>query len=361
MAKPVIIVGAGVVGSLLGKFLKQKKIPFVILEEKKSFELSPARTVALTKDSVSFLNSVDRKININQWGTPVKKMQLYQDKNLNTSLNYADQTKLTTICSLDKLSSKFHEGLDGDIHWNSRIEEIKECEDSIIVKARDKNIEGSVLFATDGSNSKVRAMSNFDTEEWFYGQRVYIARIKYYHENIARQYFLKSGTLDFLPFDDCYSVIFCTNTNEDPRKELISLLQRFDLAKASTKIEPLMGGIELKHVRAKKLFSNRIVLCGDASNSFHPMAGQSLNLGIGDIMQISYDLKAIVNADNNALEKYNKTRNKKNLQMTWIIQSLFGAFSNMSGISELMLSSGMKFLDKFTDAKETIIDFANKN
>jgi hypothetical protein len=47
--------------------------------------------------------------------------------------------------------------------------------------------------------------------------------------------------------------------------------------------------------------------------------------------------------------------------MTWIIQSLFGAFSNMSGISELMLSSGMKFLDKFTDAKETIIDFANKN
>ena len=47
MAKPVIIVGAGVVGSLLGKFLKQKKIPFVILEEKKSFGLSPARTCLL--------------------------------------------------------------------------------------------------------------------------------------------------------------------------------------------------------------------------------------------------------------------------------------------------------------------------
>ena len=36
MTQPVIIVGAGVVGSLLGKFLKQKKIPTVFLSIKEN-------------------------------------------------------------------------------------------------------------------------------------------------------------------------------------------------------------------------------------------------------------------------------------------------------------------------------------
>jgi hypothetical protein len=47
--------------------------------------------------------------------------------------------------------------------------------------------------------------------------------------------------------------------------------------------------------------------------------------------------------------------------MTWIIQSLFGAFGNVKGISEKILNSGMKFLDKAPDIKKRIIEYANKN
>jgi hypothetical protein len=47
--------------------------------------------------------------------------------------------------------------------------------------------------------------------------------------------------------------------------------------------------------------------------------------------------------------------------MTWIIQSIFGAFGNAEGLSEKILNSGMKFLNKIPDLKEKIVDYANKN
>ena len=120
-------------------------------------------------------------------------------------------------------------------------------------------------------------------------------------------------------------------------------------------------GFDLKHSRAKNLYIGKTVLCGDAANTFHPMAGQGLNLGIGDIMQLDETLDQIISGDMQALSNYNKKRNSKNIQMTWIIQSIFGAFGNAEGISEKILNSGMKFLNKIPDLKEKIVDYANKN
>ena len=47
--------------------------------------------------------------------------------------------------------------------------------------------------------------------------------------------------------------------------------------------------------------------------------------------------------------------------MTWIIQSIFGAFGNARGLIRKILKSGMKFLNKIPDLKEKIVDYANKN
>jgi hypothetical protein len=47
--------------------------------------------------------------------------------------------------------------------------------------------------------------------------------------------------------------------------------------------------------------------------------------------------------------------------MTWIIQSLFGAFGNANGVTEIILKSGMRLLDKAPSLKQKIIEYANKN
>ena len=157
-----------------------------------------------------------------------------------------------------------------------------------------------------------------------------------------------------------YSIILCTNSTSNADEQLKSLNEEFNLSLDLEDIE-LGSGFELKHVRSKKMFKDRILLSGDAANSFHPMAGQGLNLGIGDVMHIDRNIDQLMEMNSSALEAYNSSRNQKNIQMTWIIQSLYGIFGNAEGLGEKIIESGMKFLDRIPSIKEKIIEFANKN
>ena len=362
MSKEVVIVGAGAVGCLIAKVLKKHNIPFKILEKSSEVRKDPRRTIALTRDSIRFLNSLEKELDLNAWATPVEKMHLYQKSDLNLVLESKEDEKVTSICLLDDLHEKISSDLESNIFWDEDIEDI-ELGSRIQVKTQKNNFNADLLFATDGMNSNVRKIMHFDTEEWFYGQKAYVAVVKAVHENIAKQYFSKFGTLALLPLNQdtqYYSIILCTNSTSDANTQLESLNEEFNLSLDLKDVE-LGPGFELKHVRAKKMFKDRVLLCGDAANSFHPMAGQGLNLGIGDVMYIDRNIDQLMKMNSSTLESYNSSRNQKNIQMTWIIQSLYGIFGNAEGLGEKIIESGMKFLDRIPSIKEKIIEFANKN
>jgi len=73
------------------------------------------------------------------------------------------------------------------------------------------------------------------------------------------------------------------------------------------------------------------------------------------------NLDDILNLNQATLDRYSKERSMRNLQMTWIIQSLYGAFGNANELGSLLLKSGMGMLDKMPVVKQKIIDFANRN
>ena len=77
MSKEVVIVGAGVVGCLIAQVLKKHNIPFKILEKSIEVRKDPRRTVALTSDSIKFLNSLQKDLDLNAWATPVHKTVSY--------------------------------------------------------------------------------------------------------------------------------------------------------------------------------------------------------------------------------------------------------------------------------------------
>ena len=104
MTNKVLIAGAGIVGGILGKILKQNKVPFQIIEKEKGSRVNPNRTVALTKDSLVFLNSLDKKMDLNEWSTPIKQMKLYKDDRLNLELSSDDYEKLSSVCSFDDVT-----------------------------------------------------------------------------------------------------------------------------------------------------------------------------------------------------------------------------------------------------------------
>ena len=119
--------------------------------------------------------------------------------------------------------------------------------------------------------------------------------------------------------EEQYSIIFCTNSTGIVSEELQELNVKFKLGLDFSGLQ-LGNGFELKHSRAKSLYIGKTVLCGDAANTFHPMAGQGLNLGIGDIMQLDENLDQLISGDMKVLSQYNKKRNNKNIKDTAIIR-----------------------------------------
>ena len=95
-------------------------------------------------------------------------------------------------------------------------------------------------------SSNVRKIMHFDTEEWFYGQKAYVAVVKANHENIAKQYFSKFGTLALLPLIKIYNIIqlFFALIQHQCR-QLKSLNQEFNLSLDLKDIE-LGSGFELQ-------------------------------------------------------------------------------------------------------------------
>ncbi len=142
MQKEVLIAGAGVIGCLLGKVLKKKNISFKILEKKSQPFKNPSRTVALTSDSIRFLNTVDSKLDLNAWATPVNNMNLFQDAAQALSLD-SDQEKISSICALDDLHEKLLNDLNDDISWDTDINSL----------SNDKLIEVSTSMATIHANN----------------------------------------------------------------------------------------------------------------------------------------------------------------------------------------------------------------
>tara|TARA_B100000927_G_scaffold214195_1_gene174629 strand:+ start:34437 stop:35534 length:1098 start_codon:yes stop_codon:yes gene_type:complete len=360
----VLIAGAGIVGGILGKILKQNKVPFQIIEKEKGYRANPNRTVALTKESIVFLNSLDEKMDLNEWSTPIKQMKLYKDDTLNLELSSDDYEKLSSVCSLDELHKKVFDGIEEHICYGENIEKIQSLKSKVLVQTDKQKHEGGFLFGADGINSKVRSLLNFKQEEWFYGQKAYVSKVEAKHKNIAHQYFTKSGTIALLPYDkgkEYFSIIFCTNTTLDPTEQFQDYVKELNININLTTLDNFEGGFDLKHQRVSKMNYEKILLCGDAANTFHPMAGQSLNLGIGDTMNIKENLFDILMSKNESHHQYNKKRSNKNIQMTWIIQSLHGAFSNPSFIQDLIIGNGMKLLNQHPKIKEKIIDYANRN
>lgn len=364
MTDKVLIAGSGIIGGILGKILQKNNVPFQILEKNLNFNSNPNRTVALTKESVIFLNSLDKNIDLNEWATPIKKMNLYKDQHLNLELFSNETEKLSTVCSLDELQKRVFSGIEDNICWGEEIKNIKQSKKQIVINTNKNKREGSFLFAADGINSKVRSLLVFETEEWFYGQKAYVSKVPANHKNIAHQYFTESGTIALLPYTlkkDYFSIIFCTNTTLDPSDHFKKYVQDFNIEINLSELDDFKGGFDLKHLRIKNMHKEKVLMCGDAANTFHPMAGQSLNLGIGDTINIHDNLDKILSGDESSYYQYNKIRNNKNIQMTWIIQSLHGAFGNASYLQDFLLGNGMKILNQHTKIKEKIIEYANKN
>ncbi|MDH5631749.1 MAG: UbiH/UbiF/VisC/COQ6 family ubiquinone biosynthesis hydroxylase [Gammaproteobacteria bacterium] len=150
-----------------------------------------------------------------------------------------------------------------------------------------------LLVGADGARSKVRELAHIDTYGWSFDQTAIVFTVKTEkpHDHVARQTFLSTGPLAFLPLDDAHTCSNVWSADTDEARRLLSLSDDEFRTELQHAFGDVLGNIEwvseragfpLTLAHAKEYIGHRVALIGDALHRIHPLAGQGVNLGFGD-------------------------------------------------------------------------------
>ena len=340
----VVVIGAGVVGSSLALSLAKEGVDVCLIDKgtpEIKEDISRGRTAALNLASQNILEKLGVKRGIQNYLTPFKNIYVW-DSDGTSSLEFSSdeigQPKLGDVVTNNAiLSSIFlllpnHKNLrflSGD-----RLKTLNPQEESIKVCTEGgENISCKLVVGADGGLSSVRELSSISIRTWSYDQKALIANLKAEksHSNTAYQVFTKNGPIALLPMqkDDEESLSLVWSADIDYAERLLDLDIPSFLNELERKTESVLGKLSLDgemssyplhQLHAKDYYAQRVVLIGDAAHSMHPLAGQGLNLGLGDVEELaSRILRSRRHGEDvgndKMLSDYSKARKSINLRM----------------------------------------------
>ena len=340
----VVVIGAGVVGSSLALSLAKEGVDVCLIDKgtpEIKEDISRGRTAALNLASQNILEKLGVKRGIQNYLTPFKNIYVW-DSDGTSSLEFSSdeigQPKLGDVVTNNAiLSSIFlllpnHKNLrflSGD-----RLKTLDPQEESIKVCTEGgENISCKLVVGADGGLSSVRELSSINIRTWSYDQKALIANLKAEksHSNTAYQVFTKNGPIALLPMqkDDEESLSLVWSADIDYAERLLDLDIPSFLNELERKTESVLGKLSLDgemssyplhQLHAKDYYAQRVVLIGDAAHSMHPLAGQGLNLGLGDVEELAsrilWSRRHGEDVGNDKmLSDYSKARKSINLRM----------------------------------------------
>jgi len=223
-------------------------------------------------------------------------------------------------------------------HLPNKEESESRPKDEVMVELEGgEMIETSLLVGADGFRSLVRSSIGCDYVGWEYNQMGVVATLVLEVQggvnNTAWQRFLPTGPVALLPLSDNMSSLVWT-VNKDMAREMVEMDQEVFIAKlnkalygkedensivnsvaegfglllnsflpSSQKPEespPIVKGVAnraafpLGFGHSRRYIGPRAVLVGDAAHRVHPLAGQGVNLGFGDVDSLAEVVEGMV-------------------------------------------------------------------
>lgn len=238
--------------------------------------------------------------------------------------------------------------------------------DKMITLADGQMLQAPLVVAADGANSRIRQWAGLPTREWDYDQQGIVCTVEtsQLHGYTAWQRFSPTGPLAFLPLLNekgdarfC-SIVWSQDTAEARR--LMGLDDDAFGAELEQAVERQLGAITdiskrfafpLRQRHAKDYVRSGVALIGDAAHTIHPLAGQGVNLGYGDVRVLLEELgrlRASGFAPNEpaTLARYQRRRKGENLAMMTAMEGFKQLFARDELPLRWMRNAGMRWLDR---------------
>ena len=111
-----------------------------------------------------------------------------------------------------------------------------------------------------------------------------------------------------------------------------------------------------------EMIAPKVALVGDAAHRVHPLAGQGLNLGLGDVEELIRVLKDKPSyqhvGEQRVLARYKRARLEPLLGMRWVTDGLHRLFALPGAPAAFVRNTGMKLVDQIPFIKRQLIQGA---
>lgn len=227
-----------------------------------------------------------------------------------------------------------------------------------------------LMVAADGAASPLREQFGIQVTSANYDQQgiVCVIRTEKPHGKIARQRFLPTGPLAFLPLaDGSVSIVWSADDVEAAR--LMSLTDTEFCTALTVASEGVLGKITecgrrgafpLRRQHAETYIAPRAVLIGDAAHVVHPLAGQGANLGFLDAAALAETLADARDEGRDfgqprILRRYERWRRGDNLATEWAMEGFNRLFSNDSSLLANLRNFGFRVFDRTGPVKQAVM------
>lgn len=242
-------------------------------------------------------------------------------------------------------------------------------------------MKAELFVAADGAQSALRKAAGIDVDEKPYGVTALVAHFncELPHQGVAVQWFGRDGVLALLPMPNTRAgaqVSMVWSLNDPIGKALLALpveqMNRDLQARLNEATAGRLGRLTLRSsvhgfplsLNLTPMIGEGVALVGDAAHRLHPLAGQGLNLGLGDVQSLVETLTRRETfrspGDPMLLRRYRRARAEPVLAMRLVTDGLHKLFATESAPVAWLRNMGMNLVEKLPFVKRQLIQGASR-